>query len=48
MLSRDKKGAKDWLNKWKFNLIVLSESGYCVNYVYERSSPDETSVKGEI
>ena len=46
MLSRDKKGAKDWLNKWKSNLIVLSESGYCVNYVYEFSSPDETSVKG--
>ena len=47
MLSHDKKGAKDWLNKWKSNLIVLSESGYCVNYVYECSSPDEISVKGK-
>ena len=46
MLSCDKKGAKDWLNKWKSNLVVLSESGYCVNYVYEFLSPDETSVKG--
>ena len=40
-----KKGAKDWLNKLKSNLIVLIESGYCVNYVYECSSPDEISVK---
>ena len=47
-LLRDKKGAKDWLNKWKPNLIVLFESGYCVDYVYECLSPDETSVKGEI
>ena len=25
---------------------MLSESGYCVNYVYKFSSPDVTSVKG--
>ena len=47
VLSRDKKGAKDCLNKWKSHLIVLSESGYCVNFIYEFSSPDETSFKGE-
>ena len=26
---------------------MLIESGYCVDYVYECSSPDETSIKGK-